>query len=341
MFRRSIARGRLSHSFLFVGADGIGKKLFARTLAQCLFCQRFSDTELDACGECSACKQVAAGTHPDFYVIGRPEGKSVLPIELIAGDTDRRGREGLCYELSRRPMAGHRKIAIIDDAGLMNQESANAFLKTLEEPPPHSLLMLLATNVDALLPTIRSRCQLVRFHPLSADDVSELLVEQEQVADREEADAIAALSDGSLATALQLLDPALRSIRESLYERLGAEQFRAQTTAADMLAALEEIGGDSVAQRQAAVWIVRFCAEFYRGALLRLCGDDRRAAANPAQVFASHIDSQSPEGVERVAAMVERTMQAEDQLEAKASAPLCFEALFDDLGRLHRAAVQH
>ncbi|MGE3316360.1 MAG: hypothetical protein AB7O26_14690, partial [Planctomycetaceae bacterium] len=139
MFRRSAARGRLSHAYLFVGPAGVGKMLFAKTLAQCLFCERFDDSELEACGECGPCRMMQAGTHPDFLTLGRPDSKNVIPIELIAGSRERRGQDGLCHDIALRPMAGMRRVAVIDDADYLNAESANAFLKTLEEPPPGSV----------------------------------------------------------------------------------------------------------------------------------------------------------------------------------------------------------
>ncbi len=81
MFRRAMRRRRLSHAYLFFGPEGVGKKLFARALAQCLFCSRFDDAELEACGECSACRQMAAGTHSELLEVGCPEGKSELQPE--------------------------------------------------------------------------------------------------------------------------------------------------------------------------------------------------------------------------------------------------------------------
>ncbi|PWG73977.1 AAA family ATPase, partial [Enterococcus hirae] len=84
------------------------------------------------------------------------EGKKSIPIELFVGSDDHRGREGLCYELSLKPMASDRKIAVIDDVHLMQSESANSLLKTLEEPPPKSLIVLITDRDEAILPTIRS-----------------------------------------------------------------------------------------------------------------------------------------------------------------------------------------
>ncbi len=135
MLRRAAERGRLGSTLLFAGPHGIGKRRIAMSVAQSLFCERHVEAELLACGECSACKQVAAHTHPDLIVVRRPPGKAVLPIALFVGEDESRGKEGMCHELSLRPMSAGRRIAIIDEAELMGDEAANALLKTLEEPP--------------------------------------------------------------------------------------------------------------------------------------------------------------------------------------------------------------
>lgn len=336
-FRRSIARGRLSHAYLFVGPEGVGKKRFARSLAQCLFCTRFGHAELEACGECPACRQMLAGTHPDYLEIGCPPGKRVLPIELIAGPAAFRGREGLCHDLSLRPMSADRKIAIIDDAHLMNAESANALLKTLEEPPADALLFLIAASAEALLPTIRSRCQLVRFAPLSDTDLLELLLDLELVADRHEAAAFVPLCEGSLAVAAQLTDPALRQVRRKLFSALAAEPFDSLSTAAEMLAGIEALGGETAAQRQGAGWLIRFAVEFYRQAALVIAGA-RAATVDPmVQGFAGRWPPGDPRGLELCGRLLDRAALAARHLEQSMPVPLCLEGLCDALGRLSRA----
>src|SRR5262245_18667903 len=166
-FRRSAASGRLAHAYAFVGPSGIGKRRFAIELARCLLCDRHRDADLESCGECPSCRLVAARTHPDLILVSPPEGKSILPIKLMIGENETRGKEGLCHDLSLRPMLARRRVAVIDEADWMNDEAANALLKTLEEPPQNSVLILVASTSDGLLPTIRSRCQLVSFQPLA------------------------------------------------------------------------------------------------------------------------------------------------------------------------------
>src|SRR5262245_53663535 len=123
-------KGRLGHAYLFVGPSGIGKHTLARGLARALLCETASKS-LQACGRCASCALVDAGTHPDLILAARPEDKVDLPIETV--------RE-LIEHLSLKPARGGRMMAILDDADDLNSEAANAFLKTLEEPPPRSIL---------------------------------------------------------------------------------------------------------------------------------------------------------------------------------------------------------
>ena len=172
---RTIQRDRLSSSYLFAGESGIGKKFTAINLAKAVNCLKTTlsltlpprgggvgggDSELlnqtDCCDECSSCKKIDAGVHPDFLLIS-PEGGQIR-IEEIRAIND---------ILSFKPFEGRNKVVIADEADTMNPFAANAFLKTLEEPPKDSLIILISSNPDRLPDTIRSRCSKVNFTPLS------------------------------------------------------------------------------------------------------------------------------------------------------------------------------
>ena len=336
--RSSSAKGRLAHAYAFVGPSGIGKKRFAFELAKCLLCESHTDVDLDSCGQCSSCQQVAAGTHPDVLAVSLPEGKRELPIKLFIGEDQTRGKAGLCYDLSLKPMSGRRRVAIIDDAEALNDESANAMLKTLEEPPPHSVLILIATSADLLLPTIRSRCQVVSFQPLSPADVRQLLIREGIIADEGEAAQAALLCGGSLDAARQLLDPQLRALRDELYNLLAAHPFRSAQAAARMIECLEPAGSEKSSQREYAGWTIRFSVEFFRQALLAIARGSPAVAGEIPQVrrFVERCGEPNVETIDRVADLVERCLAAEAHLDANAAIPLCLEALFDDLGRLMR-----
>jgi DNA polymerase-3 subunit delta' len=177
-FRTSLRRGRLGQAYLFVGPEGSGKRAFARALAMTLFCPRSKPEAMQPCGECPSCQQVKAETHPDLVVVRKPKDKNILPLELLIGPDENRMREGFCYDLSFRPVVASRRVGVVEDADSLNDIGANSLLKTLEEPPRHATIILLAENEQRQLPTIRSRCQIVRFRELTAAEKVAALVDQ-------------------------------------------------------------------------------------------------------------------------------------------------------------------
>ena len=340
MFRRAVGRGRLSQSYLFVGPDGVGKQLFARRLAQCLLCREPGGDALEACGECTSCRPFQAGNHPDFLFVDRPEGKRELPLDLIIGPKERRGQEGLCHDLSLRPLAGSRKVAIINDADTMNDESANAFLKTLEEPPERAVLMLIASNLDAVMPTIRSRCQLVRFAPLSRADVEALLIEQGLVASADEARFAGSLCEGSLTIARQLLRPELRDLRSALYSAISQSNFSGPSLAKSLFETIDSISADTPEQRVHANWLIRFAVEFYRSALHGLSQTANSETADTglipeARAWAKAMTLRG-ESIELTGALIERSIDATSHVEQNVGVALVLETLLCDLARISR-----
>src|SRR6478752_7590210 len=221
-FRRILSSDKLASTYLFVGPPGVGKRRFALELARSLLCTENAEADLEPCGKCESCRMFAAGNHPDLETIGLPADKSTLPIEAFIGDREHRNQEGLCHRIGLRPFFGRRKVAIVDDADHFGIASANCLLKTLEEPPPSALLILIGTSPSRQLPTIRSRSQVVRFHGLDAETVANLLVESGAVPERQLAMRAANLSEGSVERALQLADPALWSFRDQLTSALTA-----------------------------------------------------------------------------------------------------------------------
>lgn len=191
LLRRIAREGRLAHSLLLAGPPGVGKRLVAGALAELLLCE---EKGADACGRCDSCRQLAAGSHPDVLLISLPKGKREIPID--------RAREVNQF-LRLKPLRGEHKVALVDDAHLLNLPAQNALLKGLEEPPPGSLAILVAHNPDALLPTIRSRCQRLVFAPLDDAEVAHLLAQRLGLSP-DEAARVAAAADGSPGRALEL-----------------------------------------------------------------------------------------------------------------------------------------
>ena len=179
---------------------------------------------------------------------------------------------------------GGRKIAVIDDADYLNAEGANALLKTLEEPPPRSVLILIGASPAKQLPTIRSRCQLIRFQPLDAEAVAQLLSAQEIVADAAEARRLAQYSEGSIQRAVELADAELWKFRNVLNERLAAARLDSVSLARLTAKFVEEAGKDASPRRRRLHQVVGFAADFYRRLLRAANG-----APNQENAEADHI----------------------------------------------------
>lgn len=331
-FRRALRRGRLASSFLFVGPEGIGKRTFAVKLAQALLCQTRPEEALDPCGTCPSCVQVEAGSHPDVEVVAKPPDRSFLPLDLLIGDKEHRLREGLCHNIALKPFMGGRRIAIIDDADYLNAEGANCLLKTLEEPPPRSVLILISTSPAKQLPTIRSRCQLIRFQPLRRETVEEILVTQGLAKDPAEAQRLSAHGEGSVRQALQLADEQLWSFRSRLYQQLAEPRLDGVGLARSVVAFVEEAGKEASARRQRMRQVVQQAAEFYRQLLHRLMGDDE-ADAETQDIL--HRALPRWQGYwSAAAACLERCLDALEQIDRNAYATTLIECWLGDLARL-------
>lgn len=189
----AVRRGAISHAYLFVGPAGTGKKSAARSLACAILCDD------NGCGSCEVCRRVKRGAHPDVRIIA-PEGAANYVIEQI---------RDVIHDVNLSPVEARRKIFILEAADSFNEASANAFLKTLEEPPEDVVIVLLATTYDGVLPTISSRCQVVRFRRMAPQAAVALLAEGTGAG---EEDALAALAatGGVLTRAREFLDSPMR-----------------------------------------------------------------------------------------------------------------------------------
>jgi DNA polymerase-3 subunit delta' len=290
-FRATLRRSRLASTYLFVGPSGIGKRRFALALAKALLCSETCEDQLQPCERCESCRLFAAGNHPDLDVVGLPPDKTALPLELFIGDKEHRNRDGLCHRLSLKPYLGGRKIAIIDDADRFNLEGANCLLKTLEEPPPRSLVILLGTSASKQLPTIRSRAQVVAFQPLDVSVVADVLVERAIVDGREDAVRLATFSEGSVERASQLAEPKMWEFRARLLSMLSAKSHDCVRMARAIQLFVDDAGKEATARRERLRAVISFAEDFFRGYFRyrlksQLTGDDlthegiRAAATN-------------------------------------------------------------
>lgn len=327
-FRRSLARGRLASTFLFVGPAGIGKRTFALGLAKTLLCQTNDAAQMDPCNRCDACAQVDVGTHPDLIQIAKPADKSEMPVSVFIGEKEERMRTGLCHDIALRPFMGGCKVAIIDDADTFNEEGANCLLKTLEEPPPRSVLILIGTSADKQLPTIRSRAQIIRFQPLDTRIVAELLQTVHDIANVSEAERLAAYSEGSVERALELVDESLWKFRQQLLGALARPSIDGANVARSTLEFIDEAGKDAAPRRRRTRQVIGIATEFYRQLLrgtigLKVDGDEELIRAVNHALRSGQLDG------ERIARQAERSLEAIEHVDRNANQATLVEAWLD------------
>lgn len=322
-FRQLVGRNRLAHAFLFVGPPGVGKRRFAVELAKALLCEAPRDTKsLDACDRCAACHLVDSQTHPDLFTVRRPEEMNELPIEAM---------RDFCRDFSFKPARGHGKIGIIEDADDFNDASANCFLKTLEEPPPMSLLILLGTSLDRQLATIRSRCQLVRFAPMSDNHVRQLLQKQ-GIDDSAMLARLVRVAAGSPGQALELADADLWDFRRTLLQMLTQAKINSVQLAEAFVEFVEKAGKESAVQRRRVNQMLKLLIDALTDTARLQAGAPARSA-EPADLplLSSLAQRAHPD---KIHAMLTRCLETEQHVGRYIQLSLIVEGLIDGLGQL-------
>ncbi len=255
ILQRAFASDRWAHAYIFAGPEGVGKYKTANEWAKLLLCKKpIVEKDLtDSCGSCESCRLFEAGSNPDFNHVYKElrefteEGKGKpppvdLPIDVI--------REFLVAKVSNRPTLSQRKVFVVSEAEKLNAHSQNCLLKVLEEPPDYCCIVLLCTRLEKLLPTTRSRCQIVRFGPVEEGRIIAKL--EDMGLEKKRAQYFARLAQGRLGTAcqwaeLELADANLYKTKTWLVDALVRFEFAEALNLAEAL--LVEI------KRIAAVWV--------------------------------------------------------------------------------------
>jgi len=248
ILRSALSAERLHHAYLFVGPDGIGKRTAAIAIAKAIHCEESIE---DFCGICINCARISDGNHPDVRLIQPLPDKKEISIQQI--------RE-IERELNFRSFSGKRKIAVIDPATLMNLSAQNALLKTLEEPPADSVIVLIAPNSGGLLPTVRSRCVRLSFSPLGRHEVAAYL-DSQTVTMRNDSESLAAMSMGSIGLALKLKKEELFEKRRDWAKTLSSLKPGDYHSA---MAAAEDLGED----REGTLSFLGWAESWYRDLLV-------------------------------------------------------------------------
>jgi DNA polymerase-3 subunit delta' len=322
--RSALRRGALHHAYLFGGPEGVGKATAARLLAQAANCEGPTPDggpPDDPCGACGPCRKIARGVHPDVLLLREervmakagqwdPKGGRVPSKDIVVDQV----RDVVDRRLAMKRFEGRRRFVILDPADAMNPQAQNALLKTLEEPPGETTLVLVASSPDALLPTIRSRCLRVPFAPLPAPAVAARLEAAGRPAG--EARLAAALSGGSLARALALDAETLAAEREAVLAAAALDP----DDAVAWLAFAREHGDD----REAAAELCALLAVWLRDVLAAQAGAAELALGDLADATRRAGAALAPAEVLRRREEVQRTAAA---LRQNASPTLALERM--------------
>jgi DNA polymerase-3 subunit delta' len=341
---RALERDRLPPALLFAGPDGVGKKLLALAVAQAALCERAPAPE--PCGECRACRKVSAALaperleelrqeadqhpdedvwrnfrlHPDLVLAegwrltktGRPRAEPEIRVDQV---------RDLIVEITGTPFEARRRVFVIDDAHTMNEAAQNALLKSLEEPPPRSHVILVSAAPLGLRQTIRSRCQLLRFGPLTRGAVAAHLAERRGVPE-EEARTQAALAGGSLGAALAFESESYGRMREGLVDLL--ERAGTLDPAARMEAA------EALEQSEDPTLLLTTLRSLLRDLLALRAGASGEGLVHPDLADRLKPLATGPLG-ERAALLAERAGEARFALRGFANKLLTFDLLVDAL----------
>lgn len=308
----AIGSHRFSGSFLLVGTPGVGKRTVARLIAKTLLCEKSPPETMEPCGKCEGCIQVEAGTHPDVVTVAKPKDKSSIPIKLLIGEEDARMQSGFCRDVRIKPLRGQRKVAILQDADFLQKEAANSLLKTLEEPPPGTVVLVIGTNEQKQLPTIRSRCRILRLGPLSVDDTVRLIRTAHQIeADEDAIRGAVEMAGGDVHAAVRLLTSQSDHLRQSLTKQFESPHPDPMLINRIISSHVGQAGKEARLRREAMRDAFSIAMQFYRQRLRQ-------------QAFASQFD-------QATLARLDRSVRALQEVDRNANQATLIECYATDI----------
>lgn len=266
--RTSLRHGRARHAYLMTGSHNIGKTMVAHAFASALNCTH-EDSESRPCGVCRSCKWVMSNNHPDILYALNDANTGSLKIDTI--------RE-VMRQLALKPYIARYRIAIFSDFDRAAPRAQDALLKTLEEPPPHAVILVMAQGIESILPTIRSRCQWLPLRPAPTNTVRDLLIERG--VDNDHATLVARLSSGRVGWALQALENStVLDEREQILKLLD-DAVRGNRIARFAIA--ETLSAEASKDRDALRYLLEIWQTFWRdvvlqsqGSPIKPCNSDR------------------------------------------------------------------
>jgi len=317
--QEALRAGPPAPAYLFLGPRGVGKGLTATWMAARLLCTGPEPP----CGLCPACRKVQSENHPDVLLIDRVEGKASVGIDDV--------REGISA-VQLRPYEGGYRFWILSEAERLTSEAQSALLKTLEEPPGHLVLILVAGGENALLPTVTSRCRILRFGPVDVQAVADLLLEQGVPPDR--AAVAARISSGSPGLALELVGAGeIWDLRESALGLAiglpGSQTWQALETAA----ALEALKTGSSDPKADLTRVLDSLTSWFRDALCLSVGGDEALVVNVDRLdtLRTLASSSSPRSLDRA---LQAILEAFDHLHRNVQPRFLLQRLCLELSRV-------
>jgi DNA polymerase-3 subunit delta' len=305
ILKKALISGRVPTAYLFTGPGGCGRMTAAVATAASLNCE----SGLPACGKCKSCRLYLAGNHPDLHIVAPEAGKRLILIEQI--------REKILERAYLKPLIGRTSTFIVDDAQLMNNNAASAFLKTLEEPPSTSHFILIASDRDSVLPTISSRCQVLAFKPLSRKVLEDLLCRDGFKP--EEASLLSTMARGSMEKALDYHSSGALQEIAGEFEPLASLHQKSTGQVLD----LSQRWGKN---RQDALKILEFMAQWYRDMMILTEGGSENHVIHTAHI-SSLREAAGQTTAGRLTDILESVEDAREALESNTNVQLTLDCL--------------